>query len=193
MGFLIPAIIAGAGAAIGGLANRNSQKSQQSNQFERDKWQYEQDRAAREAASEDANRRRLSSIDFVQAVAQSRGYNIPTTAFDALRAYQRVPVPAGQMPRPRSPGIGTSLLSGLGTATSLYGEYGLKSALGQDPPGSYSRSRSGGTGSVGTGTSSPMVDVGKGFQANPLESSGSIYDLGRKYRPASVSDILEIG
>lgn len=170
--FIIPAV---AGAVASGIGSRNRSR-QQNNQYNADRFAYEQDRIAREAAAEDSNRRRMSSLDFAQAVAQARGYNIPAAAFEALRSYQRVPVPMGQLPKPQSQGFGSSFLEGL---LGTYSNYSLDRLRGRqnDPP-------RGGGGGVGAAT---------GVMSGPVDFNADYAGGGRYRVPASVADLLELG
>lgn len=78
---LIPAVFKGIASFIGG--RKNARTANASNQYVVD--QKRRDYEAQQLAEQEQDQRKLDGIDFLESVAQGKGYSIPPGAFEALK------------------------------------------------------------------------------------------------------------
>lgn len=142
MAFLIPA----AATAIGGyLASRSKAKdTNKQNQYEVDlaRKKYEAAEAARKAAEQG----RMQGIDFLQAAAAGKGYQLPPSVIEALKAGGVREGMASSELIPDAPKMGASISGALGAGLGMYGNLAAQAALDRTrtPPGSFASSAGGG-------------------------------------------------
>lgn len=115
---LTSAIFKGVGALFGG--KKKAKTTNATNQYATD--QARRDYEARMMAEQEDDQRKLDGIDFLESVAQGKGYNIPKGAFEALK---RRGVYKGMDPKTRildRPKESYGFTDALGEAATSYGE-----------------------------------------------------------------------
>lgn len=117
-GFLIPALIGAAGSLVKGLVNRNKNNTNSQYQTDQARATYEANRLA----AQEQDQRKLDGIDYLEAIAQGKGYNIPTSAFEALKrrgAYAGTPANQAILDAPKQ-GVGSAIFGAIGDGITGY-------------------------------------------------------------------------
>jgi len=131
MSFLIPAAIGAVGSWLSGKGKANSANKQNAYATDQARRDYE----AQRAMAQEQDQRKLDGIDFLQAVAQGKGYNIPAGAFEALK---RRGAYAGMSAQDRIadvPKEGSSVWGALGSGLSTYAGLAGSAAIDQSRRG----------------------------------------------------------
>jgi len=131
MSFLIPAAIGAVGSWLSGKGKANSANKQNAYATDQARRDYE----AQRAMAQEQDQRKLDGIDFLQAVAQGKGYNIPAGAFEALK---RRGAYAGMSAQDRIadvPKEGSSVWGALGSGLSTYAGLAGSAAMDQSRRG----------------------------------------------------------
>lgn len=137
MSFLIPAAIGALGSYLSGKGKANSANKQNAYATDQARRDYE----AQRAMAQEQDQRKLDGIDFLQAVAQGKGYNIPAGAFEALK---RRGAYAGMSAKDRIadvPKEGSSVWGALGSGAKIYSDLAAEAALGHSRQGYLAESR----------------------------------------------------
>jgi hypothetical protein len=125
MSFLIPAAAAAVGSWLTGKSQAKKNNKQNAYQVDQARRDYE----AKRALEEEQDTRRLDGVDFLQSIAQAKGYNIPPGAFEALKrrgAYRGMSATDRIADAPKE---GASVLGALGAGLGTYGSLAGQAAL----------------------------------------------------------------
>lgn len=137
MSFLIPAAIGAVGSWLSGKGKANSANKQNAYATDQARRDYE----AQRAMAQEQDQRKLDAIDFLQAVAQGKRYNIPAGAFEALKRRGAYVGPSAQDRIADVPKQGSSVWDALGKGASTYAELAAAAALGHSRQGYLAESR----------------------------------------------------
>jgi hypothetical protein len=120
MGLGLDKLIKLGGKIISGVAGKNKQNTNAQYQTDQARANYETKRAL----EEEQDTRRMDGVDFLSAVAQGHGLNIPTTALAALQrrgAYKGTPADKAVLQVPKD-GLGGVFFGALGDTISETGD-----------------------------------------------------------------------
>jgi hypothetical protein len=173
MSFLIPAAAGAIGSWLTGKSKAKQTNKQNAYQVDLARRNQE----AKRALEEEQDTRRLDGVDFLQSIAQAKGYNIPPGAFEALKRRGAYKGPSGTDLFPDAPKDGgMGLLGALGAGATTYGNLAASAALGHSARGLMPES---------SGSRPPTWDGGAGGDEQ------SILDYYRSLLPPS--DEVSVG
>lgn len=167
MSFLIPAAIGALGSYLSG--RKKAKQANQQNTYQTD--QARRDYEAQRAMAEEQDTRKLDGIDFLQAVSQGKGYNIPPTAFEALKRRGAYKGMSAQDRIASAPKEGYSIWDAVGSGLSTYAGLASQSALDQSRRGYLPPS----SGSAASGYTWDGAESDVDYYQNLLKLGGGRY------------------